>query len=275
MCRATTRCNCGKDSFGPGEDFEEASESDSDPPIEDEIFGRYWLCVYGYTQKKLTYSRDKLAALAGIAKMLSPDNAHGYINGLWRHSLLRDLHWYVTSPPERSRDPMKPSWSWISVEGIIWNRCCPIPQQGQQADSADFIAEILDISPQDAQRDPWTSITARSLKIRGYLVVIEIVQAVTDNPSDFREPKTGTTHSWRPDVSEETTSASEDPITAALLLNLVDRKYFGLVLRPVAGSVHTYRRLGCYGEYGGVRINAESEPNTLFARPILTTIELV
>lgn len=74
-----------------------------------------------YFPKSLTYPRDRLPAISGVARWfmtrlgLSPES---YLAGLWRESLLEPLLWHFDRPPKSTavRDlEAGPSWSWASV----------------------------------------------------------------------------------------------------------------------------------------------------------------
>ncbi|MDB5271548.1 MAG: hypothetical protein JWP58_4588, partial [Hymenobacter sp.] len=83
--------------------------------------------VIEYSRRKLTFSSDKLPALAGLADQMRQTTHQKYLAGLWEHSLIFDLLWYrandwekFESDPNPSSDPSDPtwrapSWSWVSI----------------------------------------------------------------------------------------------------------------------------------------------------------------
>ncbi|PQE03108.1 heterokaryon incompatibility protein [Rutstroemia sp. NJR-2017a BVV2] len=92
--------------------------------------------VQGFSSRNLTYWRDRLPALSGIARAMyrkTPDIANreysgerrkdgpNYLAGLWNsHDLEKQLYWYRASNPEApSGPPNAPTWSWASVKGVI------------------------------------------------------------------------------------------------------------------------------------------------------------
>ena len=55
-----------------------------------------WLrIIEHYSNCDLTYARDKLIALCGVAKMFSPSIGGHYLAGLWSTNLLQGLLWQV------------------------------------------------------------------------------------------------------------------------------------------------------------------------------------
>lgn len=108
-------------------------------------FGDIWLdLIERYTARQLTYEKDKLPALSGLARLLALSFNDTYHAGIWRSHIPMALHWQVhihqplhfcdrpehdreiakITPPSRdfAREPevyRSPSWSWASVDGKI------------------------------------------------------------------------------------------------------------------------------------------------------------
>ncbi|KAL7917208.1 heterokaryon incompatibility domain-containing protein [Trichoderma austrokoningii] len=77
--------------------------------------------VDNYTSRHVTKERDKLLALAGVVEKFHRVMGSGYIGGLWRSTLLRDLLWmkdYNAYAP-RPGKYRAPSWSWAAVDGRV------------------------------------------------------------------------------------------------------------------------------------------------------------
>jgi hypothetical protein len=74
-----------------------------------------------YTRSALTFPKDKLVAISGMARELSGDMKCEYLAGLWRRDLEHQLLWKVITPhPATKKEDMRgPSWSWASVDGSI------------------------------------------------------------------------------------------------------------------------------------------------------------
>ena len=77
--------------------------------------------LVAYTQLDITYSKDRLPALAAVVKriMLSrPGDT--YIAGLWRDSIIQDLLWsHVHTDKAYRRIPNIPTWSWACMPDAI------------------------------------------------------------------------------------------------------------------------------------------------------------
>ncbi|KAK7916880.1 hypothetical protein PG985_010488, partial [Apiospora marii] len=85
----------------------------------------YWNArLARHTVSVLTYTSDKIPALAGIARYYGTRHRSSfgrYVAGLWENSLPQDLLWYVKNAEGVTRPEVspEPSWSWASVTGRI------------------------------------------------------------------------------------------------------------------------------------------------------------
>jgi hypothetical protein len=85
----------------------------------------YWSdIVNNYSERNLTFSRDKLVAISGLVRILAPMYGMDYVAGLWVKELFISLNWYKKSSNlSAARDVTTiyraPSWSWASVDGSV------------------------------------------------------------------------------------------------------------------------------------------------------------
>jgi hypothetical protein len=49
--------------------------------------------VFEYSKRRLTFSCDKLPALAGIAAVVHRNTGHQYVAGLWMNTILKEMCW--------------------------------------------------------------------------------------------------------------------------------------------------------------------------------------
>ena len=89
-----------------------------------------WSWVNEYSQRDLTYGKDKLIAITSLASYLQgwlrshdESSTYNYIAGLWESELPAGLLWYVdTGRREQRPKPNRAhSWSWVSVDGAVFN----------------------------------------------------------------------------------------------------------------------------------------------------------
>jgi hypothetical protein len=101
--------------------------------------------VSEYTSRQITYSRDRLPGIAGLASACTPDSRHpigpgDYVAGMWTSYIPQLLSWYTVSEEsisglathERMPVSYAPSWSWGSVAAPI--KFKDLEQWGQWAD---------------------------------------------------------------------------------------------------------------------------------------------
>ena len=72
-----------------------------------------------YTGAQLTFAKDKMVAISGIAQKAFEENGDQYLAGLWRKDIELQLLWCQQSPGRRllsGTEYRAPSWSWASVD---------------------------------------------------------------------------------------------------------------------------------------------------------------
>lgn len=104
------------------------AEQESTKPIlsANEILSIWWRLVLQYSKGALTKPRDKLVAVAGLARLVALLIDSDYLAGLWRTDMPYALLWEIKhrrqsngKPSERPLPYRAPSWSWASVGGEI------------------------------------------------------------------------------------------------------------------------------------------------------------
>ncbi|KAF2450898.1 HET-domain-containing protein [Karstenula rhodostoma CBS 690.94] len=104
------------------ENFAVALE-DGDSLEETDNFKLWSDLVEDYSKRSMTYGRDKLVAISGLARILAPVFGMEYVAGLWVKDLIRSLVWHKRiMEPSLGTAPAAyraPSWSWASVDGQV------------------------------------------------------------------------------------------------------------------------------------------------------------
>ncbi|PVH97037.1 HET-domain-containing protein [Periconia macrospinosa] len=82
------------------------------------VLYRWHHIVKVYSAANLTYTKDKLPALSGVARHLSQEHNFQYLAGIWRDNTVNhQLCWKALHPNLRS--DRSPSWSWTSIDGLV------------------------------------------------------------------------------------------------------------------------------------------------------------
>lgn len=74
--------------------------------------------MQAYSRCKLTYSKDKLIAILGLAQLFHSNLEDEYVVGMWRRELVQQLSWSVKQPTcaRKYSNYVAPSWSWASID---------------------------------------------------------------------------------------------------------------------------------------------------------------
>ena len=76
--------------------------------------------IRDYALRNLTYSKDKLPALSGLARCISKTRpGDQYLAGVWKSEIPGNLLWGVEKDSTRPSTYRAPSWSWASVDGTL------------------------------------------------------------------------------------------------------------------------------------------------------------
>ncbi|KAJ9644472.1 hypothetical protein H2199_003435, partial [Coniosporium tulheliwenetii] len=81
------------------------------------LFPNFWhIILRSYTRAKLTFQKDKLVALPGIASAVQHYSDFVYLAGLWKETFLMDSLWICKKPGTRPQNWRASTWSWASLD---------------------------------------------------------------------------------------------------------------------------------------------------------------
>ncbi|RYP21679.1 hypothetical protein DL765_002140 [Monosporascus sp. GIB2] len=123
-------------------------------------FSSWWSEVVSlYSAANLTYSKDKLPALSGIAQRSYHERGGQYLAGMWREEIEAQLCWRVPDP--QKRPPWRaPSWSWASVDGRV------VYYSQQVRNLGDTYGHVVDAEVTFLGDDPFGEVRGGCLRIR-------------------------------------------------------------------------------------------------------------
>lgn len=123
--------------------------------------------VMSYSERHLTFAKDKLVALAGVTQAYERIFGDTAILGLWQQELARGLTWTVAKHSTLDEEAISilnlPSWTWLKMRGHIEY----IKQIGTQS-----LLDILDIDVQWSGRPMISQIKTAAITLRGKMVPI-------------------------------------------------------------------------------------------------------
>ena len=167
-----------------------------------EIYDAWMLWVIRYTKRNLTFPKDRLPAIAGLAKVFSLRFGLTYKAGLWRESLPAGLLWFRVPTLDESesvkseRSLCAPSWSWASLSGAVgfrgWQATCSVRlPYTQRPFLGDLVVHHVEMS--DALSRPFAERYSDTLDVEGLLqvMVIDLEVLALRGPSVFGELGSG------------------------------------------------------------------------------------
>jgi hypothetical protein len=85
------------------------------------VFGPSWNdLLEGYTERKMTFSTDRLGAMEGLINAISRLSGHRCVHGHWEPYVVESLSWYCVEDELTLSLNGSPSWSWASVNGQVY-----------------------------------------------------------------------------------------------------------------------------------------------------------
>lgn len=135
---------------------------------------RWFGIVYENTQLDITFPRDRLPALAGVARHMQPFRGGKYLGGLWEDDLPVALCWYAIQSCQYpdSRLPA-PSWSWASVYGTIM-------YESLRYFNLEVHAKYISGTSSLTGTDPYGEIASGTITIEGYVFSGELHASKSD-----------------------------------------------------------------------------------------------
>ena len=89
-------------------------------------YGFWYRTVMDHSRRQLTYQKDKLPAIYGVASKMGESVRDEYVAGIWKSDIHVGLLWMIHSQERHKprvasidRTYRAPSWSWASVEAFI------------------------------------------------------------------------------------------------------------------------------------------------------------
>lgn len=129
--------------------------------------------VEEYTRRRLTFTSDRLAALAGLAAHVHAANPNTeYLAGLWSDTLAQSLLWHPNEEAERVQPYIAPTWSWASVtRSVRWG----ISESFHVVEQTNLI--FVDANCRPAGPNKYGALEGAELVVQGHLWRIRLLEA--------------------------------------------------------------------------------------------------
>ncbi|KAF4625089.1 hypothetical protein G7Y89_g13080 [Cudoniella acicularis] len=173
-------------------DPENTNSSKISPPSFMDLTYTWLDVVTDYSHRQLSFSNDKLNAIAGIASRFRDLKGENdmYLAGMWKSSLVMELLWMVDPSSKtlqrgraRPKEYRAPSWSWAAIDG-------PVAFGGSWADWPEKVPKFAKIlrceTTLESNELPTGCVTDGLLEIKGQMKQAKCV-AGSDNLFDICE----------------------------------------------------------------------------------------
>ena len=270
-CVETTRCECR---------LNEGHWNATRLRVPRNIFATSWeRMVEEYSILELTFERDKLQALAGLARRVAARDRWRYAAGLWWEQLDAGFLWrrlkHAAARP-RPKVLVAPTWSWASIDGPVWLT------HGDRAKDVVFVEWAVKV----AGVDPFGSLDKDScLTVSGYVVegvihyglsweeLVDKRSRVTTNPLEQWDSLArtelkrknfmgveirGQLYSWLPDYAVDSPGpwmVMSGSVVRCLLC--CDGGVAGMLLRSRGEKTTGYERIGVLDNDPFIRVPVE------------------
>lgn len=129
--------------------------------------------VERYSDRKLTFAKDRLIALEGLRTKLGEKTGFNYAVGIWKEGLPNQLLWQVTKHQEPSDVLGLPSWSWMHVP-------CGVRFLLVHSAKSLITNVVVSDSPTQLSLRSWAK-RATAVKARPMLETVEVAAALQDD----------------------------------------------------------------------------------------------
>ncbi|KAK0671445.1 heterokaryon incompatibility protein-domain-containing protein [Cercophora samala] len=160
MCKSSMGCQCGPRDPDSGTSLRPRPQTLT---MHDDPFGFWAEMISSYSRRALTYQKDKLPAISGLARLVQQATSADYIAGVWVQDLARSLNWVARNVKDVWACPSTyraPSFSWASLDS---------PVSMSTGDYLRGLVEVLDWHVEPRGQDPLGEIDAASLTVRGFV----------------------------------------------------------------------------------------------------------
>jgi hypothetical protein len=219
--------------------------------------------VEAYSTATLTYDKDKLIAISGIAKQMLEmwDGSPGdYLAGLWRDNIHHQLLWRARGSTVSHLRPnyyRAPSWSWASLDGRIF--VSPLYAEHSRVEQSTRLVNIMEaeVTPSNNLS---TSVKRGHVRLQGPICRMRRVVELTVDLSRKFMPKETSNH-WKIDgrtmpgfevyMDDDTSKSNIQTyhfvgFFESVLSNPTRKWLTGMILQPTGGADGEYRRCGVF-----------------------------
>lgn len=219
--------------------------------------------VANYTQRSMSFGKDKLPALSGYArgfnetKWVGKQRLQGYYAGLWKGHLPHALLWKAVGGKEMSKSDewRAPTWSWASLDGPVSysNESFGFMELSKLENSRTKLTWIVEPSTTPAGKDIYGAVTAGKLWCRLPMLEAKCVERPSPEgcpryaqliPTQSSTNKASESDSTNAYAWFDTPMANHAALPTVWCTMLT--KTAGLILEQIDQEPKEYQRLGLF-----------------------------
>ena len=154
-----------------------------------DLLHKYYSLVRQYTARKITFDKDKLSALSGLARRLHPIIGGDYIAGIWTVDVAQGILWSAADSTGAGIRPVQPfrapSWSWVATNDPVYVRKLFKPKELTQCKVNTIELVNYELVPKD-KSVPYGEVVSGFIVVRGPTARLRRVQGfkVEEGPTE-------------------------------------------------------------------------------------------
>ena len=187
-CQTVKYCECGEilynSGHGPGVSTIRDDFQDMIATKDDKARIKSWMWIVSESsRRKITFQKDRLPCLSGIAKHLQNEGFGEYYAGFWKVGLLEQLLWTVEdfSSARRAKRPSAPSWSYASIEHSMFT----FQFEDMEISAKEYLTTIEEVNCTPLTTDPTGAVAGGLLRLSGPMLSMRLCFI----PSLINQPK--------------------------------------------------------------------------------------
>ena len=213
------------------------------PLSTDEIIKSWYFgAVQTYTSRSLTKKHDKLVAISAVARATYLNRRIDYFAGLWEDCILQGLLWKRSSPGNKSRTYVCPSWSWASQDSSV--RYVAI--YNEQINYVPYQPKVLDIHVDRDPKNYFGNVSSGYVKLDTWITSGWVLRSHAydlDHGQEFIFCYKSHPRIRRATVVMDDEDYTGPGVTVALIIDRY-HDWVALVLESLPDGTQTYRRIG-------------------------------
>jgi hypothetical protein len=132
------------------------------------FFDWWYGILNSYLERELSFDRDRLPGIAGLAKEIARRTNAQYLCGLWREDVITGLSWTGPGARIKSSEYLGPTWSWTTLHpfnngDLLYHRYF----LGRLSADGENTAEIVDIHIVNEAQDPYGQVKEAVVVLEG------------------------------------------------------------------------------------------------------------